>query len=159
MVESLPGILDAGQQVRVNVESRFSVENFVLTWKAKPLSLDANMAENGNLVDWEQMDMMADGYSPEFILIYYEFIDQLPELLDALDAFIAANNLSGVREVAHKIKGSAANFGFVGVSAPMAAIEIVAKERHALEGAGEKSSAARSNFKKSQAEVLAKRGV
>ena len=117
------------------------------------------MTNDAELIDWEQLDMMGDGYSPDFVLIYLEFIDQMPRLFDTFDACIAGNNLSGTREIAHKIKGSAANFGFVGVSAPMAAVELQAKEMQTLDGARGKGLVARANFEKCLAEVRVKRGI
>lgn len=111
------------------------------------------------LIDWEQLDMMADGYTPDFVEIYRDFLDQTPELLQALEGRLAEGDLDGARGTAHKIKGSSANFGFLGVSAPMFLIEARAKEERDLEGAVGRLSEARENFERAKAEVREKRGI
>ena len=111
------------------------------------------------LIDWEQLDMMADGYTPDFVEIYREFLNQTPELLRVLEQHVAGRELAGVRDAAHKIKGSSANFGFVGVSEPMSRIEQQAKDTGNLEGAMEWLVEARRNFESSKSEVREKRGI
>ena len=103
--------------------------------------------------------MMAEGYTPDFVEIYREFLDQTPDLLNNLDQHVLAGTVDGVRDVAHKIKGSSANFGFVGVSSPMADLEIQAKAKGSLEGAAAWIIEARRNFEKSRTEVREKRGI
>lgn len=117
------------------------------------------MGTESERIDWEQLDMMADGYTPDFVEIYHEFISQTPELLDALERHIRAADLDEASDVAHKIKGSSANFGFVGVSSPMSRLELNAKAEGTLEGAEEMLNESRENFVASKAEVLAKRGI
>lgn len=117
------------------------------------------MGNRSKLIDWEQLDMIADGYMPDFVQIYMEFIDQTPELLDALDQRISLDDLDGAREAAHKIRGSSANFGFVGVSHPLAEFEQQVKEKGTLAGAVNRLSGVRENFAKSCAEVSEKRGI
>lgn len=117
------------------------------------------MGIENELIDWEQLDMMADGYTPDFVEIYRDFLDQTPELLRALERHLIEGDLDGAREAAHKIKGSSANFGFLGVSTPMLLIEVRAKEEATLEGAAERLSEARRNFEYSKAEIHAKRGI
>jgi len=117
------------------------------------------MGTENELVDWEQLDMMADGYTPDFVEIYKDFLDQTPGLFSALESHLLEGNLDGVREVAHKIKGSSANFGFLGVSAPMFLIEVRAKEERNLDGAAERLLEARENFELTKAEIHAKRGI
>ena len=96
--------------------------------------LCVSMGTGSELIDWEQLDMMADGYTPDFVEIYREFLDQTPELLQVLEQHVAAGNVAGARDAAHKIKGSSANFGFVGVSEPMSQIEQQAKDKGTLDG-------------------------
>jgi len=117
------------------------------------------MVNETELIDWEQLDMMADGYTPDFVEIYREFLAQTPELLDTLAARLAEGNVTVIRDAAHKVKGSAANFGFLGVSIPMAEMELQAKEKESLEGAVERLQRARENFAKARAEVCEKRGI
>jgi histidine phosphotransfer protein HptB len=114
---------------------------------------------DNELIDWEQLDMMADGYTPDFVEIYHEFLIQTPELLDLLEAQLLKGDVNAVRDTAHKIKGSSANFGFVGVSTPMAELELQAKEKGCLEGSAELALKARGNFDQSKAEISGKRGV
>ena len=117
------------------------------------------MGTESELVDWEQLDMMADGYTPDFVEIYREFLEQTPELLDALENYLSTGDVEAAREAAHKVKGSAANFGFVGVSGPMARLELRAKEEEKLEGARDCILEARDNFGRSKLEIHDKRGI
>ena len=117
------------------------------------------MGIESELIDWEQLDMMADGYTPDFVEIYREFLDQTPGLLKVLEQHLLAGDLGAVRDTAHKIKGSSANFGFVGVSGPMSRLELRAKEVGDLEGARELALEACGNFEKSRLEVHEKRGI
>lgn len=117
------------------------------------------MDSKDELIDWEQLDMMADGYTPDFVAIYQEFLAQTPELLDLLEKQLQEGDVEAVRDTAHKIKGSSANFGFVGVSFPMAGVELEAKEKGSLEGSVERTGTARENFEKSRAEIREKRGI
>jgi len=117
------------------------------------------MGMASELIDWEQLDMMADGYTPDFVEIYREFLDQTPELIEVMEGHVAGGDVAGVRDAAHKIKGSSANFGFVGVSEPMSRIEQQAKNEGNLEGAMERMLEARGNFERSRSEVREKRGI
>ncbi|MFZ4774345.1 MAG: Hpt domain-containing protein [Terrimicrobiaceae bacterium] len=110
-------------------------------------------------VDWEQLDMMADGYTPDFVEIYEEFLALTPAMLDALETHLAAGNVDAAREAAHKVKGSSANFGFLGVSQPMAEIEHEAKVNLSLEGSSGRMLEARKNFESARAEIRTKRGI
>ena len=111
------------------------------------------------LMDWEQLDMMADGYTPDFVEIYREFLDQTPELLRVLEGHVTGGDVAGARNAAHKIKGSSVNFGFVGVSDPMSRLEQQAKDKGNLEGAMERLLEARGNFERARGEVREKRGI
>jgi len=117
------------------------------------------MGIESELIDWEQLDMMADGYTPDFVEIYREFLDQTPDLLKVLEQRLLEGDARGVRDAAHKIKGSSANFGFVGVSDPMSRIELRVKEEGDLESARERMLEALGNFEKSRIEVHEKRGI
>lgn len=117
------------------------------------------MGAENELVDWEQLDMMADGYTPDFVEIYREFLDQTPELLDVLEKHFLEDDVEQTREAAHKVKGSAANFGFVGVSVPMSRLELQAKEAGNLDGARKWMQEARENFERSKTEIHEKRGI
>ncbi|HVE16934.1 MAG TPA: Hpt domain-containing protein [Chthoniobacterales bacterium] len=78
-------------------------------------------------IDWEQLDMIADGYTPDFVEIYREFEVDLPRILgEAKSAVVAADAVKTAR-AAHQAKGSAANFGFTGFSSVMARVETQAK--------------------------------
>lgn len=79
------------------------------------------------MVDWEQIEMISDGFSPEFMEIFREFAAEVPALLNDLERAKEDGDLDAVRRVAHQIKGSAANFGFVGLSRQAAAVEATAK--------------------------------
>ncbi len=71
--------------------------------------------------------MIADGFSPEFVEIYHEFLAEMPGLFSSLREKIAANDAVQASRAAHQIKGSAANFGFTGVSGPASILEQEAK--------------------------------
>ena len=117
------------------------------------------MGIENELIDWEQLDMMADGYTPDFVEIYRKFLGQTPGLLKALEQHLLEGDVGAARDAAHKIKGSSANFGFVGVSESMSRLELRAKEAGDLEGARERMLEACGNFEKSRIEVHEKRGI
>jgi len=117
-----------------------------------------NLNDNAEL-DWEQLDMIADGYTPDFVEIYHEFLDQTPGLFDALEGHLTEQNVQAAGNTAHKIKGSSANFGFAGVSEPMARLERQAKESGTIAEAREWLQAARDSFARVTSEVREKRAI
>jgi HPt (histidine-containing phosphotransfer) domain-containing protein len=129
-----------------------------LTKNHKSLSL-SDMGEPSGLVDWEQLDTMAFGYTPDFVEIYQMFLGQTPEILDALDAACQRGDIGEVSDLAHKLKGSALNFGFRGVSGPMTTLEQHTKQLESLDGAEERILLARENFEAGRREVAADRGI
>ena len=130
-----------------------------MTFPRKRLTLIWMTDTGSELIDWEQLDMMADGYTPDFIEIYRDFIDQTPVLFTALEQHLLEGNVNAARDAAHKVKGSSANFGFVGVSTPMSRLELQAKETGSLDGAPDHLLEARENFEQSKTEVHEKRGI
>ena len=111
-----------------------------------------------SLVDWEQIDMIADGYTPEFLEILREFATELPVLIAALSAAGKSNDVAEVARVAHQIKGSAANFGFRAVSAKAASIETAAKAG-TWDDFPARSAEASALWNASLAELRAQRGL
>jgi len=109
-------------------------------------------------IDWEQMDMIADGYSAEFLEILNEFASEMPALLANLQTACATGECDEVIKVAHQIKGSAANFGFRSVSTAAAEIESRAKAG-SLDGCVEQLALAQTAFSASLDELRASRGV
>ena len=85
------------------------------------------MSEVPARVDWEQLDMIADGFTPDFVEIYREFEVDLPRILGEAEKAFAAGDAVAVARAAHQAKGSAANFGFFGFSETMSRIETQAK--------------------------------
>lgn len=78
-------------------------------------------------IDWEQLDMIADGYTPDFVEIYREFEVDLPRIFGEAKTAAAAGDAILTARAAHQAKGSAANFGFAGFSGVMARVETQAK--------------------------------
>ena len=78
-------------------------------------------------LNWEQLDMIADGYTPDFVEIYREFETDLPRILDLAKSALASGDAVQTARAAHQAKGSAANFGFFGFSGVMSRIETQAK--------------------------------
>lgn len=113
------------------------------------------MAEN---IDWQQLDMIRESFAEEFAGVYGEFLEEIPQLLGALKEEIAAGNVEGSAKLAHQIKGTAANFGFAGVSAAVAALELQAKAG-SLEGAPGRLAEAEEAFNSVVTEVRSLRGV
>ena len=83
-------------------------------------------------IDWEQLDMIADGFTPDFVEIYREYLTEIPLLFIELRNKIRANDANQVAWTAHQIKGSSANFGFIGVNQPAAKFEPEAENGFAL---------------------------
>lgn len=110
------------------------------------------------VIDWEQLDMIADGFTPDFVEIYDEFVTEIPGLLALARENAAAGDALQTSRTAHQLKGSAANFGFIGISGPMASLEMEAKAG-SLDRAGEYLAAAGAGFTAAVDEVKLRRGV
>jgi HPt (histidine-containing phosphotransfer) domain-containing protein len=110
------------------------------------------------VVDWEQLDMIADGYEPDFVEIYREFEADLPRIVHEAKQALEAGDAIRVSRAAHQAKGSAANFGFAGFSAVMSRIEEKAKKEDISEAAGDLASA-EDVFRTSIALVKSERGI
>ncbi|MFZ4683584.1 MAG: Hpt domain-containing protein, partial [Terrimicrobiaceae bacterium] len=67
------------------------------------------------------------GFTPDFVEIYREYLAEIPLLFIELRNKIRSNDANQVSRIAHQIKGSSANFGFIGVSQPTAKLEQEAK--------------------------------
>lgn len=109
-------------------------------------------------IDWEQLHMIADGFAPDFVEIYREYLAEIPTLLANLRQAVVAEDASMTARLAHQIKGSSLNFGFVGVSQPTATLEQEAKEG-SLERGGELVAEAERGFEAAVAEVKDRAGV
>ncbi len=116
------------------------------------------MSEAITSIDWEQLDMMADGYTEDFVEIYVEFGKDLPEILSTLETALVAGDAVAVSRAAHQAKGSAANFGFTGFSSMMATIEQTAKAG-SLDGVEADLIQGKSVFAESILEVKRERGI
>lgn len=102
--------------------------------------------------------MIADGFTPDFVEIYQEYIAEIPQLLSNLGQKIGTNDAMSASKLAHQVKGSSANFGFIGVSNPIAQLEQEAKGG-SLSSAQLLLAQAQSGFQQAVAEVKAKRGI
>lgn len=101
--------------------------------------------------------MISDGFSAEFVEIYDEFVVETPRLIENLAECVAGGDVAATARAAHQLKGSAANFGFVGVSDAAKEIEFAAKAG-SIEGAGDRVAAARAAFQAGVSEVAARIG-
>lgn len=113
---------------------------------------------SSTVIDWEQLDMIADGFSPDFVEIYREYLAEIPALLSDLNAKISAGDTTGTARLAHQIKGSSANFGFIGVSQPTALLEQESKSG-SLANAASYLSQAQAGFAQAVDEVRAQKGI
>lgn len=80
-----------------------------------------------NNFDLDQLDQLAGGdkaFQKELLTMFVEDVDNS---LSQLAAAIAADDLSGVQELAHYIKGASANVGAVAMSKTAAQVEKRAK--------------------------------
>lgn len=130
----------------------------VLTTGGKS-SCVGGMGAESKLIDWEQLDMMAFGYAPEFVAIYLEFLQQIPQLFEFLDEALAGKDADKVAKLAHMIKGSTLNFGFLGVGSLMEELETDARNRVTLDRAAELIRKARENFALARTEVSERRNI
>ncbi|HRJ72294.1 MAG TPA: Hpt domain-containing protein [Terrimicrobiaceae bacterium] len=110
------------------------------------------------VIDWDQLDMIADGFTPDFLEIYHEYLAEIPGLLGNLREKIRSGDALQTSRIAHQIKGSSANFGFIGLSQPVAILEQEAKAG-SLARAVEHLAAAELGFSRAVAEVKARKGV
>ncbi len=102
--------------------------------------------------------MIADGYTEDFVEIYRDFEQDLPRILDEVQAGIDAADANAASRAAHQAKGSAANFGFIGFTSLMAKIESDARDG-SVAGAGELLDRARVVFGQSLGLVKAERDM
>jgi two-component system sensor histidine kinase TorS len=116
------------------------------------------MSEVQARVDWEQLDMIADGFTPDFVEIYREFEIDLPRILGEAEKGFSAGDATATARAAHQAKGSAANFGFFGFSETMARIETQAKAG-VLAGLDVELATARRLFANSLEQVKRERGI
>jgi len=123
-----------------------------------PFGSSDRMSDMIQTIDWEQLDMIADGYPPDFVEIYRVFELDFPSILVKLDSALAAGDAVAASRAAHQAKGSAANFGFIEFSSGMAQIEQSAK-LGALAGLAEAAKHGRQVFEQSMALVKRERGV
>ncbi len=105
-----------------------------------------------NNLDWTQFEAITCSLLPEFITVYREFERELPQLLKDLRAAIADASSQKVASLAHQIKGSAANFGFVGTSQKMNELECEAQKK-LLQHAEKHLIAAQEAFEQARLEV------
>ena len=113
---------------------------------------------SSSILDWEQLDMIADGFTPDFVEIYREYLAEIPILFNDLRTKIQAGDAAMASRIAHQIKGSSANFGFTGVSQPVASLEMEAKEG-SLAQAGLYLSQSEEGFRQAVEEVRSRHGV
>ncbi len=116
------------------------------------------MADNDVLIDWEQMDMIADGYTPDFVEILREFASEIPSLLEQLERLAHESEYEAAARIAHQVKGSSANFGFRQVSESAAAIESRAKSG-SLDGVDALLARARAGFDGAMEALRMQRGL
>ena len=80
-----------------------------------------------NLIDWDQPDMIADGYNVDFVEIYKEFCLEVPELFQELEDALSKSDPKATASVAHTLKGSSSNFGMIAMGELLKTIELHAK--------------------------------
>jgi len=102
--------------------------------------------------------MIADGFVPDFVEIYREYLAEMPGHLGNLRQAVLAEDAPMAARLAHQIKGSSANFGFIGVSHPAAELEQEAKGGSLARGL-DLTIVAESGFQAAVAEVKARVGV
>lgn len=81
------------------------------------------MNSETEVINWEQFDSITDNGAPDFMDIYQDFLQATPELFESLKVAISRSDAKATAAFAHQLKGSAANFGFVGVSERVSEIE------------------------------------
>ncbi|GEM_PF-398615 len=143
------------QSISSRRERRAQIKHFT---RRHDTFLLTDMSDNTPNIDWEQLDMIADGYTEDFVEIYHEFELDLPSILNTLEAALSAGDPVAVFRAAHQAKGSAANFGLKGFSGIMASIEHGAKGG-SIDGAADALKAARETFHASIAAVKSERGI
>lgn len=77
-----------------------------------------------DLVDWEQLSLIADDCSPEFVEIYVDFITRFRGQLVELEEGISELDSKVVAGLAHQVKGSAGSFGLMRISTMASNMEV-----------------------------------
>jgi len=81
-------------------------------------------------IDWNQLEAISDGFSPEFLEIFQELKSEVPKLLAQMDASLKSKDLAQVARLAHRLKGAVINFGFLGVAGLLEQLEAQAKSEN-----------------------------
>lgn len=79
------------------------------------------------ILDFNQLDMIADGYTEDFVEIYREFCKEIPPLIEDLKKAITSGDAAAAARTAHTIKGSISNFGMISLSDLIKTIELKAR--------------------------------
>jgi len=69
---------------------------------------------------------------PEVVGLITEFVTGLPERAAALERSLASDDLDGVADLAHRLKGSAAGYGFPSIMSAAANLEASARSGAAI---------------------------
>ncbi|MEX1119575.1 MAG: Hpt domain-containing protein, partial [Terrimicrobiaceae bacterium] len=85
------------------------------------------MSAGPSVIDWEQLDAIADGWPADFVEIFEGFLTDLPNEINALADAISTQDPAAIASTAHRAKGCAANFGFQGVYLATLEIESLAR--------------------------------
>lgn len=110
------------------------------------------MSGSQNDLDWNQFEAITCNFLPEFVDVYREFEVELPKLLKDLEKAIETFSTEQIVSLAHQIKGSAANFGFIRISQEMNTLEQEARQ-NLLNHAAEYLAAACAAFERTRLEV------
>lgn len=93
--------------------------------------------------DLTLLNDIADGSSEFLVETIDLFLQQVPELLDEIDAGIQQNDLDTAAAAAHKLKSTLGMFGMPGSLEMMQKIELSAKKREDVDELPGKMSAAK----------------
>lgn len=99
-------------------------------------------------VDWQHLSSLAGEWDQEMVEILKDFLAAAEEDLNTLDA---AADPQAIRQIAHRLKGSAGNFGFAALHHTAAKIEALAKEARV---SPELIELARQQFEAAREEVI-----
>ncbi|MCH6257348.1 Hpt domain-containing protein [Puniceicoccaceae bacterium K14] len=110
---------------------------------------------DSELIDWEQLEMVfgdEDDFDEDMAELFQEFVEDANDHFTQISAEDFESSRELVAKLAHKVKGSCANFGFNGVATSLASIENGIADL-ALDTFNSLLATAKSDFQKSLEEV------
>jgi len=112
----------------------------------------------GLRIDWEQLDEVIGDDPDGMVELLHEFLSDIRSKIDAIEQAVLSNDIKQVVWLAHQLKGSASNLGFIDFVEEASVIEEKGREG-SLENAIIAIAHIRELFERSVQEIKAARSI